>query len=162
MSSSALRQLALRHGLAPGHETVTPSMEKTSAAFHVGALRGLFDTDGSVQGAQAKGVSVRLAQSDLSALQSAQRMLLRLGIASTIYQNRRPVSVRALPNGRGGRSDYATAAQHELVISGDNLTVFADRVGFSDTQKSERLTEALSSYRRDLNRERFTATVATV
>ena len=162
MASGALRHLALRHGLRAGHKTVTPSMEQTSAAFHVGTLRGLFDADGSVQGAQVKGVSVRLAQSDMATLQAAQRMLLRLGIASSIYANRRVAGVRTLPNGRGGTADYATDAQHELVISGDNLTLFADRIGFADTQKSERLAQVLSTYQRDLNRERFTATVDSI
>ena len=60
------------------------------SAFYRGFLRGLFDCDGSVQGTQAKGVSVRLAQSDLPRLEAVQRMLLRLGIASTIYRDRRP------------------------------------------------------------------------
>ena len=55
-------------------------MERASSGFYCGFLRGLFDADGSVQGTQAKGVSVRLAQSDLDLLQSVQRMLLRLGI----------------------------------------------------------------------------------
>ncbi|MCZ2088377.1 MAG: ribonucleoside reductase [Burkholderiales bacterium] len=162
MASGALRHLALSHGLTPGRKSVTPSMEKTSSAFHIGALRGLFDTDGSVQGAQDKGVSVRLAQSDLGTLQAAQRMLLRLGIASTIYPERRPVGVRALPDGRGGLDGYRTAAQHELVVSGDNLALFADRIGFADTDKAARLTGALAQYQRQLNRERFTATVSAV
>lgn len=162
MASSALRELALRHGLRPGHKRLTTSMEKTSAVFHVGALRGLFDTDGSVQGTQENGVSVRLAQSDLGNLQAAQRMLLRLGIASTIYRERRTAGVRALPDGHGASADYGTAAQHELVVSGDNLRVFAERVGFADTDKSERLAQALGAYRRNLNRERFTATVEAV
>ena len=162
MASSALRRLALGYGMAPGRKALTPGMEKTSAAFHIGALRGLFDTDGSVQGAQDKGVSVRLAQSDMATLQAAQRMLLRLGIASSIYANRRTAGVRSLPDGRGGVADYTTQAQHELVISGDNLALFEGRIGFADTQKSERLAQALSNYRRDLNRERFTATVAAV
>ncbi|HEY8710073.1 MAG TPA: LAGLIDADG family homing endonuclease, partial [Burkholderiaceae bacterium] len=89
LASGALRQLALEMGMRPGHKTITPAIEQGSSGFAAGLLRGLFDTDGSVQGSQDKGVSVRLAQSDLALLQSAQRMLLRLGIASTIYQNRR-------------------------------------------------------------------------
>jgi len=162
MASSAVRHLALHHGLRPGCKTLTPSMERTSSAFHVGALRGLFDADGSVQGRQDKGVSLRLAQSEPATLEAAQRMLLRLGIASTIYRNRRAPGIRALPDGKGGHADYATAAQHELVIGGDNLQIFADRIGLADTDKNERLTQALASYQRELNRERFTATVEAI
>jgi ribonucleoside-diphosphate reductase alpha chain len=86
-------------------------------------------------------------------------MLLRLGMACTLYPERRPAAVRALPDGRGGLQHYATRSQHELVVSGDNLRVFAERIGFADTDKAARLQAALAGYSRALNRERFTATV---
>jgi len=159
LASAALRDLALHHGMAPGAKGLTPSMERTSGAFHAGLLRGLFDSDGSVQGTQSKGVSVRLAQSDLTTLQAVQRMLMRLGIVSTIYDQRRPAGSRMLPDGQGGHAFYVVAAQHELVISGDNLAEFAERVGFADDAKAAALERALSGYQRRLNRERFVATV---
>ncbi|HJW11862.1 MAG TPA: LAGLIDADG family homing endonuclease, partial [Albitalea sp.] len=157
--SGALRRLALDLGMSPGHKTITPAMERSSSAFYAGLLRGLFDADGSVQGSQDKGVSVRLTQVDTEALAAAQRMLQRLGIAATIYRNRHPAAPKRLPDGKGGHGDYDTQAVHELVISGDNLALYAELVGFSDTAKSKRLAELLASYRRELNRERFTATV---
>ncbi|MGE3832012.1 MAG: LAGLIDADG family homing endonuclease, partial [Parvibaculaceae bacterium] len=159
---AALTRLARDHGVSKGRKTVTPVMERRSSAFHKGLLRGLFDTDGSVQGAQNKGVSVRLAQSDATLLEAAQRMLSRLGIISSIYRGRRAAEMRRLPDGKGGQVLYPTAAQHELVISGANLTLFAERVGFADTEKAARLKAALSAYRRELNRENFTATVKSV
>jgi ribonucleoside-diphosphate reductase alpha chain len=160
--SGALRRLALELGATPARKTVTAEMEAGSSAFCCGLLRGLFDADGSVQGTQDKGVSVRLTQSDLGMLQAAQRMLLRLGIASRIYRERRPAGEALLPDGHGGRRLYAQAASHELVISGDNLRVFAERVGFEDHAKAERLEALLAGYRRTLNRERFTATVEAI
>ncbi len=162
LALGAVKELAQTHDLAPGRKTITPAMERRSSAFHAGCLRGLFDSDGSVQGNQSKGVSVRLAQSDLELLRAAQRMLLRLGIASTIHQERRPAGIRPLPDGKGGAKDYATRAQHELVIAGDNLPVYADRIGFADTETSQKLKIALANYRRSLNRERFCATVESV
>ena len=162
MASGAVRTLAQDMGMRPGHKTITAAMEKASSAFAEGLLRGLFDADGSVQGSQEKGVSLRLSQSDLELLQKVQRMLLRGGIASAIYQNRRVAQARPLPDGRGGLKLYETAAQHELVISGDNLRVYAERIGFADTGKAARLSQALGSYSRSLNRERFTATVESV
>lgn len=159
MVSGAVRRLAQEMGMRPGHKTITAAMEKASSAFAEGLLRGLFDADGSVQGSQEKGVSLRLSQSDLGVLQKAQRILLRLGIASTIYPNRRAAQARSLPDGRGGLKLYETAAQHELAISGDNLRVYAERIGFADTAKAGRLSQALGSYSRSRNRERFTATV---
>ena len=160
MASASLRDLALSLGLQPGAKTITPDIERQSSDFYAGLLRGLFDADGSVQGSQSKGVSVRLSQSDEALLRSAQRMLQRLGIVSTLYTGRRPAGLRLLPDGKGEQQTYETQAQHELVISGENLRSFAERVGFADTDKAERLQAALAGYKRDLNRERFTVTVS--
>ncbi len=160
LASAALRDLAFGLGLRPGAKTLTPEIERQSSDFYAGLLRGLFDADGSVQGDQAKGVSLRLSQSDEALLRSAQRMLQRLGIVSTLYTERCPAGLRRLPDGKGGEQAYDTRAQHELVISGENLRGFAERVGLADSDKAERLRAALAGYKRDLHRERFTATVS--
>ena len=162
IGTAALTALAAQYGLGRGAKTLTPEIEGARPGFCAAVLRGLFDADGSVQGSQDKGVSVRLAQSDLVLLQAAQRMLARLGINATIYQDRRPGGVRPLPDGRGGHAEYATKAQHELVVSGQNLDRFADRVGFLDEAKAGRLATRLAGYSRRLNRERFAAEVTAV
>ncbi len=159
LASAPLRDLAFDMGMRPGRKTITPAMEAASSAFYAGLLRGLFDADGSVQGSQDKGVSVRLSQADAALLEAAQRMLLRLGIASTLYRERRPAGTSVLPDGHGASREYPRQAMHELVISGDNLQFFEARIGFADAEKSARLADALSAYKRSLNRERFTATV---
>ena len=158
----ALKGLANRLGMEPGSKSITPAMERGSSEFYRGFLRGFFDADGSVQGDQRKGVSVRLSQSDLPRLQAVQRMLLRLGIASVLYNERRPAGVRRLPDGRGGSADYATKAQHELVVAGENLLQFQELVGFADLDKRARLGTAIVNYRRSINRERFVARVASI
>ncbi len=162
LALGALKHLAAKHGLTPGNKAITPAIERRSAAFARAFLQGFFDADGSVQGTQSKGVSVRLSQSDADRLGAVQRMLLRLGIASTIYRDRRPAGTSVLPDGKGGTKAYATEAQHELVITGDNLAIFAERVGFSDTAKAQRLSQSLAGYKRALNREEFTATVEAI
>jgi ribonucleoside-diphosphate reductase alpha chain len=162
LALGALKQLAARVGMQPGSKAITPAIESASSEFYRGFLRGFFDADGSVQGSQAKGVSVRLAQSNLSRLEAVQRMLLRLGIASTLYRERRTASVRALPDGRGGEKNYPTQAHHELIISGENLLRFYELVGFADYDKAARISAAISSYRRALNRERFVAQVVSI
>jgi ribonucleoside-diphosphate reductase alpha chain len=159
LALGALRELALAMGMTPGNKRLTPTIERQSSDFYQGLLRGLFDSDGSVQGSQSKGVSVRLTQVDIGNLKTAQRMLLRLGIASTLYLNRRPAGLRMLPDGRGSAREYPTQALHELVVSGENLALFAERIGFADHDKAERLRTLLAAYGRKLNRERFTATV---
>jgi len=159
---SALRDLAADLGVTPGRKTITAEIERCSSEFYRGCLRGLFDTDGSVQGTQTKGVSVRLAQSDLPLLEAVQRMLLRLGIASSLYTERRSAGSKLLPDGRGGSAAYRIRDQHELVISGENLGRFRDMVGFEDAGKAALLDQALLRYRRAFNRERFVATVESV
>jgi ribonucleoside-diphosphate reductase alpha chain len=104
LALGSLRRLALQLGLRPGAKCITPAMERASSDFQRGVLRGLFDTDGSVQGNQTKGVSVRLAQSNVALLEAAQRMLQRLGIASRIYRERRAAGTTLLPDGRGGNA----------------------------------------------------------
>ncbi len=162
LALGALRRLAIELGMAPGNKVVTPAIERASAAFCRGFLRGFFDADGTVLGDHVKGGSVRLAQSDLARLAAVQRMLLRLGIASTVHRDRRPAGRAVLPDGKGGQRDYATKAQHELIIANDALVTFADRIGFADTAKRRRLAALIGSYRRTPNRTRFVAEVAAI
>ena len=161
LSLSALRELALECGMSAGRKAITPKVEQGSSLFHRGFLRGFFDADGSVQGGQVKGVSVRLAQSDLGRLEAVQRMLLRLGVVSVIY-GRRAAGIQLLPDGKGGRKGYRVRRQHELVISGDNLAQFDAAVGFADGAKAAKLSRLLAAYSRRLNRERFVARVLSV
>ncbi|MES9900144.1 MAG: LAGLIDADG family homing endonuclease [Sedimenticola sp.] len=162
LSTAALKELAEKMGMSPGHKGITDSVEQASSDFYRGVLRGLFDADGSVQGNQKKGVSIRLAQSNLPLLEAAQRMLLRLGIASTLYRERRPQGTKYLPNGKGGEQEYTIKAQHELVISGENLHQYHNLIGFGDSDKQDRLESLINNYQRSLNRERFTARVKSV
>ena len=162
LALASLRDMAIEYGMEPGNKIISFQVEQGSSDFYRGFLRAFFDTDGSVQGGFAKGISIRLAQSDLARLQSVQRMLLRLGIVSTIYMNRRREGTRLLPDGKGGRKEYSTCPQHELVISGDNLARFQGVIGFSDSTKAAKLSLLLDAYRRHLNRERFLARVESV
>ncbi|MHA0035923.1 LAGLIDADG family homing endonuclease [Deinococcus sp. PESE-13] len=162
LSSEALAELGAKYGVVHGHKTLTDKVEQGGYEFYRGVLQGLFDADGSVQGTQSKGVSVRLAQSDLSLLKRAQRMLSRLGIMSSLYAERRLAGTSTLPDGKGGSAEYPTQAQHELIISGSNLAVFAERVGFSEAGKAARLAEKLAGYARNLNRERFSDEIVSI
>lgn len=162
VQSTGLARLAAEYGVVQGAKNVTPEIEQASSSFYAGFLQGLFDADGTVIGNLNKGVSVRLAQSNLDTLKSVQRMLLRLGIASTVYEERRPAGYRSLPDGKGGSQEYYCQADHELVISGNNIQEFAEVIGFSDPDKTERLQQIIGSYRRKPNRETFCAIVESV
>lgn len=159
MSTGHLKRISGELGLGPGKKAVTASMEKASSEFCLGLLRGLFDADGSVQGTHSKGVSIRLAQSNLEMLKAVQRILLRFGIFSKIYVNRRGRGLTKMPNGKGGTKEYVYKPQHELIISNANMRLFYEKVGFGDSDKKTELDKAPRSYKRIMNRERFVATV---
>ncbi len=162
LALSAVRQLALHLGMARGVKPITAAMERASSEFCRGLLRGLFDCDGAVLGTQSKGISIRLSQSDMQRLEAVQRILLRFGIVSTIYRERRAPGIRPMPDGKGGTRNYAHLAQHELVIANEGVGRFAELIGFADSEKRARLKVVLGAYRRRANRERFIATVDTV
>ncbi len=162
VTSSKLAVLGDKFGINRKHKVITSEIERGSYNFYCGFLRGIFDADGSVQGDQNKGVSIRLAQSNLNSLLIVQRMLARIGIISTVYQNRRSENVRKLPDSNRDLAFDHCKANHELVVSKDNLLIFQELVGFKDPVKSEKLTLVLEGYKRTLNRDRFTATVKSI
>ncbi len=132
-----LAELAKEYGIVKGDKLVTKEIEKGSYQFYCGFLRGLFDTNGSPQGE----IKIRLSLSNLQDLQAVQRMLLRLGIASTIYK---------------------VKAGHELSITKENMAVFEEKVGFKDPAKNEKLKQILSSYTKTRDKENFVATVESI
>src|ERR1017187_2995966 len=154
IDSTYLTEVAEQYGLI-GNKILNTEIEKTSSDFHKGFLSGWFDADGSVTGIQEKGISVRLWSTILSNLEIAQRMLLRIGIVSTIYDNRIEAGYREMPDGKGGSKEYLCKSGHELVISNENVIVFRDVVGFFDSEKTNKLNILINSYKRTPNRERF-------
>lgn len=162
MRLSAIRDLAGQYGVLPQNKTITNEIEQSGYVFYKGFLRGLFDTDGTVYGAQEKGLSIRLWQNDLALLIKTQRMLQRLGIASTIYPQRKKSGMKNMPDGKGNQKEYLVKDGHELVIANDNMVVFQELIGFSNSKKKKRLEEGLTNYKRSLNRERFIATVVSI
>ena len=129
-------------------KVMPPSYERRSSSFTRGLLSGWFDADGSFQGTPAKGYSIRLSSVDLGGLQMAQRMLLRLGVKSTLYRERRSAGPRMMPDGRGGLKEYDTQDQHELVIAGAEMFTFRDLIGFSYPSTRAELDRVLASYTR--------------
>ncbi len=161
LQSAPLRDLAMKMGMEPGHKGVTVQIEKTSSDFYSGFLRGMFDADGSVQGNRQKGISIRLAQSSQSDLEAIQRMLLRLGIASSLHF-RRSSGLKMLSDGRGGQKEYPVKDQYELIISRDNMPQFAEKIGFADCDKQAKLDVLMKGYQRKLNKERFVVRVESI
>ncbi len=159
MSWGYFKKLAKEVGLKLGEKKITDLIERASSEFCKGLLMGLFDTAGSVQGNPQKGVSIRLAQSNLEFLKTVQRMLLRFGIFSKIYVNRRNKGISRLPDGKSGYKAYPRKPLHELVISNENILYFYQKIGFGNLNKKEKIEKAISRYKRKMNRERFIAVV---
>lgn len=82
----------------------------------VNFIRGLFDTDGSVDG---KRRVVFYASSSERLAYQVQGLLLRLGIASHLSK-------------KGGA--------YKVTITGDNVAIYASKIGFTHTEKAQRLT----------------------
>ena len=123
-----------------------------------GFLQGLFSANGSVQGTIEKGFTVRLSQNNLDNLHKVQVMLLNFGIASKIYENRRYEQKRLMPDGKGQSKLYRTKANHELIISKENIIGFRDRIGFLLDYKQDRLVKSIESLKaRGPYKERFIA-----
>jgi intein/homing endonuclease len=122
------------------------TVEEQSSAFYEGLLSGLFDADGTVLLNIEKGRSIRLGQSNVDRLLTVQRLLSRLGIASTVYKNRREAGYKKLPDGKGKSQEYWCQTQHELTISKDNIVRFAKSIGFKDPNKNQRLTECINTF----------------
>jgi intein/homing endonuclease len=141
---------------------ISELVEKESSDFTRGFLCGWFDADGSVQGNHKKGISVRLSSSDLKALQYAQRSLSRLGIVSKIYENRHDAGYRLLPDGNGGYREYHCNATHELVVSNKSVQAYSEIVGFKDSNKNSRLMNYLSSYKREMNCDKFSSKIKSI
>jgi len=158
LSLGRIKEMAVRLGLLPRERSITPALERCSSDFYRGFLRGLFDCDGSVQGTQKKGVSIRLPRKDVRLLQAVQRMLLRLGMVGRIVEEHRSESASS-----SGEDDKRTSSsgkvRHELLITNNNVQYFDQLVGFANPLKQAHLKQLLTSYKRLLNRERFTATV---
>lgn len=161
LQSAPLVELARRFGLLQGEKRVGDLIEGASRSFYVGFLRGLFDTDGSVQGSSAKGRSVRLSQSDAKCLERVQRMLLRLGVMSRIRAHR-AAGARALPDGSGGLKEYVCKEQFELIISCESIARFAGAVHFARPHKRAALDEMLATLKRRPNADRLEARVKSV
>jgi len=140
-----LETIAQKLGLKIHESTVTPAMEQCSSDFYVGFLHASFDVCGEFLEGGNAGPAIRytdLHEEDVSAI---QRMLLRLGIVA----------------GRSGaRTSSVTGTC--LWITGANLTQFAKRIGFTDSDKAERLRSAIKRPAVTQADERFVARIKSV
>ncbi|MBS3781088.1 MAG: ribonucleoside reductase class II [Candidatus Thermoplasmatota archaeon] len=160
--SARLYEVTEKYGLNDNKLQVPDELFKNGKKTAKGFLQGLFTADGSVQGNIEKGVSVRLSSSELDLLKEVQQLLLGFGIKSKIYEERRKEGERELPDSNNGTKNYHVKAQHDLVISKDNLQLYKDKIGFVRDDKNEKLGELLEEYDRGPYSEKHLATVDSI
>ena len=159
---SALHDLAVALGVPPrDSDCISPAIERASSAFYRGFLRGLFDANGSVHSGLTKRACIRLVQPGSGRIEAAQRMLLRLGIASTIRGYRQADGAHS-SDGCDPQTQDTVGAQYELLISGHNLARFRDLVGFGDCDKLRQLDTICSRRRSGPDGGHFTACVRAI
>ncbi len=154
IKSNSLGRIANSLSLFNG-KNIGPEIERQSSDFYCGLISGIFDADGTVTDNIVKGITVRLSSSNIINLEAIQRMLLRLGIVSTIVKNRRKEGKRLFPDGHGNLKEYEVKSSHELIISKENIAVFNERIGFTDKNKQNKLDNSLSKLTRGLYKEYF-------
>ena len=137
LASKKFTDYAASYNIVHGNKTITDEIEYESSEFYIEFLMGLFDADGTVASVESGGKSnyVRLSQSNLELLQKVQRMLLRLGIFSRIYDRSREYT------------EFSVSKQYELHIGGDHLERFATNIGFRDENKEDKLLTGLTDHK---------------
>ena len=107
-------------------EFIMNNSSRKIGKFYIAAL---MYCDGSVQGSQRSGFTVRLSQSNEEMLRKVQMILHSNGMIFGIYK-RRNSKLTSLPNGCGGNSLYKTKIQYELISLGGSLVTYKNTIGF--------------------------------
>ncbi|HEY1874007.1 MAG TPA: LAGLIDADG family homing endonuclease [Steroidobacteraceae bacterium] len=103
-----------------------------------GYLRGLFQSDGTVQREDRNACcTVRLASSHETLLRDVQMLLANFGIFSRILK-RRAAGQRLLPDGKGGKQLYECKADFELIIGSGSRDRFMEEIGFITPAKNDK------------------------
>ncbi|HEY8880618.1 MAG TPA: LAGLIDADG family homing endonuclease [Roseateles sp.] len=126
-----------------------------------GYLRGLFQTDGTVNvSSSSQSCSVRLSSVHRRLLQDVQVLLANFGVFSRIHE-RRQGGTRSMPDGHGGRRDYVCQTLHELIIDGESREAFMREVGFLLPAKRDKY-EAWVQGKALLKSQRFAAKITAI
>ncbi|WP_370461413.1 LAGLIDADG family homing endonuclease [Micromonospora sp. Llam0] len=124
--------------------SVLEAPPEIQAAF----LRGLFDADGCAAETANGTRYVGLGAVSIELLREAQRLLSGFGIGSRIYATRKAgdTTFRYTTNG-GDEREYHGKQLYDLRISGENIRLFASRIGFDHQAKAQRVACWLEQHR---------------
>ncbi len=163
VQSSRLRELAEEHGLVDEKMLVPEVVFQGSEDMQRGFLQALFTADGTVLDRPQHGRGARLTSVSYEMLQEVQQLLLNFGIFSRIFRDRKPNQRTALlPDGKGGRKEYAVRPLHELHVGGGSLVRFARQIGFLTERKQAVVEHAVESYTKGPYPEKFVGYVESI
>ncbi len=125
-----------------------------------GYLRGLFQSDGTVQRDDKNAYcTIRLASSVPTLLKDVQTLLANLGVFSRILK-RHEARERALPDRKGGVRMYACKADYELIIGAESRDRFMEEIGFLTDEKNAKYTEWRRA--RSTRKEKFVSAIKSI
>lgn len=163
ISSAKLFDFAKEHGcIHPEKHLNKSAISGKSPCFLSGLVSGYFDADGSVACNSEKGNSIRILSTQLTNLENLQLVLNYFGIFSKIYNNRLPEGFRLLPDGNNGYKEYYCKSTHEICISCDNIEEFNKHIRPINKEKTELISEIISSRKRTANKTNWVDEVVNI
>ena len=106
-----------------------------------GYLRGLFQSDGTVQRDDKNAYcTVRLASSHQPLLKDVQMLLANFGIFCRVLK-RRDARQRLMPDGKGGQRLYDCKADYELIVGSQSRDRFMEEIGFLTDAKNDKYAQ---------------------
>ena len=150
-------------GVSPACKTHVPEVVWTGTEECVkGYLRGLFQSDGTVQRSDSNAhCTIRLASSQPSLLREVQMLLANFGIFCRV-SSRRAAGQRILPDGKGGKRAYECRADYELIIGSNSRDVFMEQIGFLTAEKNIKYREWKQARQRPARAEKFVSAIASI
>ncbi|HEV2443432.1 MAG TPA: LAGLIDADG family homing endonuclease [Steroidobacteraceae bacterium] len=157
-----MRYLKEFYGVSVACKTSVPEIIwRGNEACVKGYLRGLFQSDGTVQRDDKNAYcTIRLASSEPSLLKDVQALLANLGIFCRILQ-RRAAGRRTLPDGKGGVRMYPCKADYELIIGSASRDRFMEEIGFLTEEKNAKYHEWRSA-RSGNRKDKFVSAISSI
>jgi ribonucleoside-diphosphate reductase alpha chain len=157
-----MRALKEMFGISPDLKICVPEIVwRGNEECVKGYLRGLFQSDGTVQRDDKNAYcTVRLASSQPSLLKDVQMLLANFGIHCRVLK-RRAAGKRMLPDGRGGKRAFSCQADYELIIGSESRDLFMQQIGFLTDAKNKKYGE-WRSQRVACHRQSFTSRIETI
>jgi ribonucleoside-diphosphate reductase alpha chain len=127
-----------------------------------GYLRGLFQSDGTVQRDDKNACcTIRLASSKESLLKDVQMLLANFGIFCRINK-RRAARQTLMSNGKGGKQLYDCQADYELIIGSESRDYFMEKIGFLTNEKNDKYRQWKLERKKNARCEKFVSSITAI